>query len=360
MKRVLQVLGSLQRGGAETMVMNVYRHIDRTQVQFDFLVKERVKDGYEQEIESLGGRIICVSSPKIIGTFRYILQVRKAILENGAYCAVHSHMNVISGLIMVAAYCAGVKNRIAHSHSTNFPNTCLVNNLGKFLIGVFSTQRAACSKQAGDALFGLKAYNVIPNGIDTKKYIVNSEEERISIRNNLNFAKNQLHICHIGRFVDVKNHKYIIELAENLKKANCKCIIHLLGDGELFGSIQKMAMSKQLDNVIFHGSVSNVADFLKASDIFILPSKYEGVPLSVIEAQCAGLMCYLSTSISDECDLGIGLVEYLPLDIDKWSSRINAYKASHSCEVKNMTLTDAIINTGVDIQYSGSKLLSLY
>ena len=342
------------------MVMNVYRQIDRNQMQFDFLIKEHVLDGYEQEIKAMGGNIICVPGPKKIGVLRYIAQVRRVLLDHSAYCAVHSHVNVISGLIMLAAFLAGIKNRVAHSHSTKFQYPYAVTVLGKILILFFATQRVACGQEAGKALFGTQKYTVIPNGIDTQKYIINSAQERENAQSRLQFEKNRLHICHVGRFADVKNHRFILEIVEQLNRLGYMCIVHLLGDGDLLDNIKKLASDRQLDNVIFYGNVSNVSDYMKASDVFIMPSKYEGVPLAVIEAQCAGLMCYLSENVPNEVDLGIGCIEYLPLEVDRWVDRIASCFVKQLPKVKHDDLIDAINKSEFDIHSSSKKMLALY
>ncbi len=359
MKKVLQVLGSLQRGGAETMIMNVYREIDRKQIQFDFLVKERVENGYEQEVEALGGKIICISSPKKLGALSYFVQVKNVIETNGPYCAVHSHMNVISGLIMFVSFFAGINNRISHSHSTQFQNPVLVNIIGKLLIKFFSTKKVACGEKAGKALFGNSKFTILQNGIDTKNYLVSSEAERCQLRKKLGFNESSFQICHIGRFVDVKNHRFIVELADKLVRENFSCQIHLLGDGENLEQIKNLAQEKGLNNITFYGSINNVVDYLQASDIFILPSKYEGVPLTVIEAQCSKLFCILSDRIPKEVDFNIGLTKYLPLESQLWAEEIINYK-ENKISIPNNILIEAINKTGFDIHNSAKKIVNLY
>lgn len=247
----------------------------------------------------------------------------KAVIEqNGPYCAVHSHMNVMSGLIMFSAWLSGINLRISHSHSTRFTNSFPTIILGKTLIKIFANKKVACGQKAGKALFGQSKFSVIPNGIDTAKYYVYDENTRSILRRKLNMKLDAFQICHVGRFVDVKNHKFILEVARELKNDNVNFQVHLLGDGELFDEIHQMANEMNLEEVCFHGSVENVNEYLKASDLFILPSKYEGLPVTLVEAQSAGVKCLVSNGVPTEADFNLGLMEALPLEKDIWVTRI--------------------------------------
>lgn len=358
MVRVLQVLGSLQRGGAETMVMNVYRQIDQSKCQFDFLLKEKVDDGYEQEVKKMGGHIYYAESPKKVGIKNYIENMKDIMLKYGPYDAVHSHMNVMSGMVMVSAWLAGVKIRVSHSHNTKFPNSSKVNFVGKILIKLFANRKVACGEKAGKALFCGSKFCVIPNGIDASKYYVYDENEKKQIQNKLGMQQGVLQICHVGRFVDVKNHSFIIEIAQALKN-KIKFQMHLLGNGELFETIQEKAKEQNLEEVLFHGSVNNVNEYLKASDIFILPSKYEGLPVTLVEAQSAGVSCLISDKVPTEADFKIGLIKSLPLNIDEWVDNIEALNVKKSV-VKQPIIEKAIIARGYDIRDSAKRMLELY
>lgn len=359
MTRVLQVLGSLQRGGAETMVMNVYRQIDRNKCQFDFLLKEKVEDGYEQEVRELGGHIYYVESPKKVGVKNYIKNMKDIMLKQGPYNAVHSHMNVMSGMVMVSAWMAGVKVRVSHSHSTKFPNSAKINFVGKALIKLFANRKAACGEKAGRALFGSSKFSIIPNGIDTSRYYIYNRNEKRQIRDKLGMQQGVLQICHVGRFIDVKNHDFIIEIAQALKQRNIKFQMHLLGNGELFETIWKKAKEQNLKEVLFHGSVNNVNEYLKAADIFILPSKYEGLPVTLVEAQSAGLSCLISDKVPTEVDFKIGLIKSLPLKLDEWVDNLEMLSAARNV-VSQPIIEKAIKTKGYDIRDSARRMLELY
>ena len=177
MKKVLQVLGSLQRGGAETLVMNIYRNIDKKNIQFDFIVRENVDNGYEEEVKKLGGRIFVIPSPQKIGLKECIRRHIDVIKNNGPYICVHSHMNAMSFISMYAAKKCKIKNRISHSHSTSFPGKIKLL-FGRYLTKRYSTKLLACSKDAGLKLFGNSNFEIIPNGIILDNFLVSDEDEK--------------------------------------------------------------------------------------------------------------------------------------------------------------------------------------
>lgn len=166
-------------------------------------------------------------------------------------------------------------------------------------------------------------------------------------------------ICHVGRFVDVKNHKFILEVARELKNDNVNFQVHLLGDGELFDEIHQMANEMNLEEVCFHGSVENVNEYLKASDLFILPSKYEGLPVTLVEAQSAGVKCLVSNGVPTEADFNLGLMEALPLEKDIWVTRIKQC-VSNKKRIAQSDIESAIRNRGYDIRDSANKMLEVY
>lgn len=359
MIRVLQVLGSLQRGGAETMVMNIYRNIDREKYQFDFLVKDHVNNGYEEEVKLLGGRIFHVESAKKIGVIKYILQQRNIMANNGPYDVVHSHVNILSGLTVLAAWLAGVRLRISHSHNTKFNNSKIMVSLCKPMIYLFSNKLVACGQEAGKALFGKRKFVVIPNGIEISRFLVSNYNEIETIRNNLKMDTKKLQICHIGRFNDVKNHKFIIEVAKCLEKDEILFELHFLGDGELLNAIKELVNEYSLSSVFFHGSVSNANEYLKASDVFILPSKHEGLPVTLVEAQCAGLPCFIAENITKEVDFGIDLIRYLPLDVNIWEKELSSIKKVNRIDKKDCIL-HALSSKGYSVESGVTRVMQLY
>lgn len=338
MIKVLQVLGSLQRGGAETMIVNVYRNVDPSQVHFDFLVKDRVEIGYEQEVERLGANIYRVESAKKIGIFNYVKQQFDVMKNNGPYDAVHAHVNVLSGLTMLSAWLAGVKVRVVHSHNTQFKNSRAMVVIGKALLNIFSNRFVACGVDAGKALFGKKRFVVIPNAIEVDKFLYSSDENVKRLRAKLDMKESALQICHIGRFNDVKNHSFIIDVASDLSSKGVDFQLHLLGNGELFEEMKEKVKNLNLRDVFFHGSIPNANEYLIASDLFILPSKHEGLPVTLVEAQCSGIQCYIADNITKEVDFGLGLIKYIPLDLSTWVKEICAFKNENRSNNKERIL----------------------
>ena len=209
--RVLQITGGMNMGGIENFIMNVYRNIDREKVQFDFLIHQKEKQIFEDEILSLGGKVYRIPSFGKAGHFGYLKELRNFFINHKEYKIVHSHYNTVSGIILREAKRCGIENRIAHSH-TSYPKYRLIEriykNYSKSLINPNSTLRFACSEKAGEWLFGKKQiFRVINNGIDPKKYKFNLEL-RNQIRKELGFTENDIVLGHVGRFSQEKNHMF--------------------------------------------------------------------------------------------------------------------------------------------------------
>lgn len=358
MSRVLQVLGSLQRGGAETLVMNIYRNIDRTKMQFDFIVRENVENGYEEEVKKMGGRIFVIPSPQKIGLKKCIEMHINTIKNNGPYVAIHSHMNAMSFISMYAAKKCKIKNRISHSHSTSFPGK-LKLILGRLLTRKYSTKLLACSEEAGLKLYGTKNFEVIPNGIILEQFMVKDEKEREFYMKKLNFSSKKLNIIHVGRFVKPKNHEFIIDIARKLKEMNFSFDIYLIGDGEKYNlindNIQKYNLSK---NVHLLGSISNVNEYMKAADLMIMPSLYEGFPVTLVESQTAGLFAIVSENVNKKVDFNLNLIKFLPLNVEEWADYI--LKENYERLFDEEKIYKIITNSNYNISNTAKLLEDIY
>ncbi len=353
MKRVLQILGSLQRGGAETLVMNIYRNIDRDKIQFDFIVRENVRDGYEEEVTKMGGKIFVIPSPKKIGLKKCIKMHLEVMKNNGPYIAVHSHMNAMSFISMYTAKKCKIKNRISHSHSTSFPGR-LKFLFGRYFTRKFSTKLLACSKDAGLELFGTKNFEVIPNGIILDNFLVSDDEDKISYMKKLGFSAKTINIIHVGRFVEPKNHEFIVEIANELKKEKFNFNIYLLGDGPRYNSLKEYVIKNKLNKCVhLLGSVSNVNEYMKAADLMIMPSKYEGFPVTLVESQAAGLPSIVSDNITKKVDFDLHLVEFMPLFINNWTKYIRNKKYNRLYDKNH------IYNTISDNNYNISNTVKI-
>ena len=252
MLRVLHVLGTLDMGGIENFLMNIYRNIDRNKIQFDFVINDREKeDIFEKEVRSLGGKIYKIPPIVKVGHFKYFKSLRE-ILQKNNYNIIHSHYNAISGFILHEAKKVGIKNRIAHSHIA-YPKYSFLSKIykeySKFILKKNVTVRFACSEKAGQWLYGKKeSFTVIKNGINVSKFSYNTQirEEK---RKELNINSDEIVLGHIGRFTKQKNHEYLIEIFRKLHMKNEKYRLILVGTGELEINILekiKKALSQQM------------------------------------------------------------------------------------------------------------------
>lgn len=316
--RVLQIVGGMNRGGIENFLMNLYRKINRDQIQFDFLTHMKQEQAFEKEIKKLGGKIYRIPSLGEVGPLNYT-RILKDFFCNNRYEIVHSHCNAINGVILNIAKKCGIKNRISHSH-TSYPKYKFISKIYKeiysrLLLRYVATTRFACSEKAGKWLYGNKNFKIINNGIDTFEYKYDSSIRK-KIREELKLEKDEIVIGHIGRFSDEKNHKFLIEIFKELYKMNKKFHLILVGDGYRRKEIEeKIKRDQNLSMKIdFLGIRDDVKKILQGIDIIIFPSLFEGLPVTIVEAQGSGLKCFLSENISPEVDLGCSLIKFISLN----------------------------------------------
>ena len=327
MKKVLQVVSVPHRGGAETMIMNVLRQTDHDKIQYDFISHTPNKSDYDEEINSYGGKVIHIPSLGTIGIIRYIKKIMEINSKYGPYDIIHSHTNLQSAAVMLAAKLCNIKIRITHSHNTNWGMSSsvfskLLIKLAQISIKIFSTEYFACGKEAAIAMYGEKDYKknkvkIIQNGIDIDEFIQATKHKNIrnKLRKEMNINEKSIVIGHIGRYHHQKNHEFIIELGKKLKKDKLDFRILLVGTGDKFQDINKQISKEGLQSEVLQlGSRSDTPELYSVFDLFILPSRYEGLPLVMIEAQSSGKQCLVSDKISTESDMGLGLVEFLPID----------------------------------------------
>ncbi|WP_226645680.1 glycosyltransferase family 1 protein [Mesobacillus subterraneus] len=359
--RVLHVVVNMNRGGAETLLMNLYRNIDRSKIQFDFLTcKEGV---FDEEILKLGGKVYRIPYITDVGHLKY-LKALKDFFMNTHYQVVHSHMDKMSGFVLRAAEKAEVPVRIAHSHSTRSEGGP-VARIYKWYAGIkiskHATDFVSCSREAAEWLFGNKADRTIflKNGIDLEQFKF-SLKIREAIRSELKIKEDQFIVGHVGRFSMPKNHAYLLEVFKDFLSYRKEAILLLVGDGpllpEIKGKVEEMELTK---NVKFLGSRSDVEQLLQAFDIFLFPSVFEGFPVSLIEAQASGLPCLISDSITKDIDMGLGLVHSLSLNNKKlWIANMLEVKNNHS--TRNSNLNSLILKNDYDIKNASEYLQKFY
>ena len=321
--RVLEVMGSLHRGGAETMIMNYYRAFDKKLCQMDFVIHAEFEDDYQNEARGLGANIILLDRPGKIGAIKYIRILAKAITDNGSYDVVHIHTNYQAFLGVIAARKAGIKKIIVHSHTTTFTKKQLFIN--RFVFRAFRVTKLSCGKLAGDAFFG-SDYIIINNAIPVSEFKVVNENRIRSIRNQ--FPGRKI-IGHLGSFTKTKNHAFMLGVMEEIQKRDSSICLLLYGEGGLKDEIKKQIVNRELSDCVFLMGVTNdPSTAYHAMDLFLLPSLYEGFPVTLVEAQLSGTYSLASNLVSKECDIGASRIEFLKLDEDLWVDRIITLMAS--------------------------------
>lgn len=359
--RVAQVLSKMNSGGIEMVVLNYYRHIDRTKVQFDFVVEEGSTIPFRDEIERMGGRIYLV--PPYINIKEYQTRLVKLFRTNN-YKIVHAHMNTLSIFPLRAAKKAGVQVRITHNHSTA-DKTELKRTIIKYILRPFAkvsaTHYCACSVLAGKWLFGNSFFEkgnvkLIPNAIDISKFTFN-EEIRNRVRTELGVEDNFV-VGHVGRFMHQKNHEFLIDIFKRIHEKESKAILLLIGEGELKHKIEKKVRCLGLNDFVrFLGVQYNVNELMQGMDIFLLPSLYEGLPVVGVEAQSSGLPCVYSSSITEETKI-LDSTEFVSLEesVDKWANKVIQLK--DRCERKKVD--EKVIDAGFEIMKAADDLNNFY
>lgn len=353
MVRILHVVTYMGRGGIETMLMNYYRRIDRTQLQFDFLVHRDFRADYDDEIEALGGHIYRIPPMNpISASYRNALA---SFFRNHNYRVVHCHLNYMSGVILAAAKKAGVPMRIAHAHtaSMNPDWKQYVRQLCKYLIPSTATHLLACGTNAGKSVFRSHPFRLISNAIDANVFSF-SEIVRQKVRAELGLGES-FTVMHVGRFGKEKNHTFLLDAFARVLKDEPDAKLLLVGDGPLRSQMEEKAATLPAGSVRFLGIRKDVPQLLQAADVFVFPSLFEGLPVTMIEAQATGLPCIMSDTITDEC-IVTDLVTRLPItDPNAWAEEI--LKKRDAVRTNRLTEIQA---AGYDITSAAEKLQRFY
>lgn len=361
--RVLHVIGIMNRGGAETMIMNLYRHIDRSKVQFDFVENSSEQAVFDEEILSLGGRIYRCPHYNGKNHFTYVKWWNDFFKAHPKeYPIVHGHLGSTAAIYLSIAKKYGAY-AITHSHSSGTDHS-----LHSYLYRVMSYNTRnvadyffACSEAAGKDRFGRKVisgdhYAVLNNAIDVNRFSYNPSVRK-AVRDELGIGQNQLVVGHIGRYTKEKNHEFILKIFSELKKMDSNARLLMVGDGPLHTQIMQAAEQSGLSSdAIFTGVRSDVERLVQAMDVFVLPSLYEGLGIVVIEAQAAGLPCCVSDVVPLEAVL-TDLVERRPLadGADTWARWILS-----RCHTQRQNETAKIMQAGYDISTTTAWLQNFY
>ena len=353
-KRILQVVTYMGRGGIETMLMNYYRHMDRSKVQFDFLVHRDFAGDFDEEIASMGGKIYRVRpmNPLNPGYWHDLL----TFFRTHPYEIVHCHLNFKSGIVLAAAKLAGVPVRIAHAHTASMEKdwTQIPRRIMRTLIAPNTTAMLACSQNAGQAIFGKHPFRFFPNAMDVAAFRYQDSVRREK-RLELDLA-GAFTVMHVGRFGTEKNHRFLLDVFARLREAEPNAKLVLIGDGALKMEMEERAKLMFPEGAVqFLGIRTDIPELLQAADVFAFPSRFEGLPVTMIEAQAAGLPCVMSDTVTDEC-IVTDLVTTLPIDDPKvWADTI--------AQKRGIPRTDRLAEiqaAGYDITTAAEKLTRVY
>lgn len=334
MLKILHLLGRMDCGGAETMLMNIYRHIDRERISFDFLICGEGKGYYDDEITALGGKILYIGSQGRLGLPKYIREL-KVFLQKNEYDIVHSHLDWQGGAIAYAAYQAGVKRRIVHAHTCTSTRQSLlfrgVLNLEKYWINKYATDFWACSNKAASYLFNKqKDVQIIPNAFDLDKYLNPDLQVLKAIKKQLHLSEDGIVIGHIGNFSVTKNQKYLVEIGRILKERHLNFKLLFAGNDQTEYGYEAKDLVQEYnlqDSILFLGLRDDIYNIVNVFDVFCFPSLHEGLGIVVVEAQAAGVPCLVAEGVPDEVDMGLSLVEYLQFDdLEQWVQKIMVNK----------------------------------
>lgn len=359
-ERVLHVVGRMDRAGAETMLMNLYREIDRQKLQFDFLCFSNKRGDYDDEIESLGGRIVRIESEGSMIRFLALLKV----LRKGNWKTVHAHTLFSSGLHLLAAKLARVPVRVVHSHNTSDANSSSAagrayQNTMRWLLSWVPTGYVACGKAAAEYLFPSGTdVQLIPNAIDINRFI---DTQGSSVRAGLGIDTDTLIILQVGRIMPVKNHSYSVKIAAALRDAGVNFQMLFVGTGPDQPAVEMQVRHYKLDEQVrFLGLRADIPELMAAADVMLMPSLHEGFPVVLVESQAAGLPAVIATTISSEVDLEIGLVEFVDLEVSPkvWATRIQ--EAVQTAKTPTETRLKTLESHGFSARAGAKRLMGVY
>lgn len=360
--RVLQVVGKMHFGGMETLIMNIYRNIDREKVQFDFLVHYDDPGEYDNEIRRLGGKIYVMPRTVPQNYFKYKKALHKFFSEHPEYKVVHGHLHSVAFIYQKIAKQHGVKYCITHSHNDNHDQTIkgFISYYTSLLAEkhtdiYFGCSKAACEKFFPRAARQSREMTVIKNGVEPQKYVYDPAV-REAVRKSLDL-QGQLVIGHIGRFWPQKNHAFLLDIFAEVHRKSPQSTLLLVGEGPLKGQVQQKAADLGLqEHIRFLGARDDVDQLLQAMDVFLLPSLFEGLAVVLIESQAAGLPIVASGTVTKEAAI-TDYIKYVDLKypVSAWSDTVIV-----ASQKPRRDTSGKIRSAGFDIVDTAKKLESFY
>lgn len=357
--RVLHVLQRMEAAGVQVLLMNIYRNIDRTKVQFDFLVHYTEKQFYDEEIEMLGGHIYRLSVREDYNLIKYCADLNTFFNEHTEYKIVHGHMHFLGAIYLYIASKHGVPVRIAHSHTNNVQKDAkkLIKAIMNNLYGKYATNLFACSSEAGKYMFGESQFRVINNAIEIGKFEF-KQENRIRLRKELNIDDKFVIGC-VGRFEIQKNQKFSLKIFEEILKINPASVLLFIGSGSMEKEIKYIAYKKNIESsVIFLGNRSDVAELYHAMDVFLFPSIFEGLGIVGVEAQAAGTPIVCTDTLPREINIS-PLIYRISLNEspEKWAKKVE--EAANNV-MAHTDMKKFIVDANYDISLLAKEMQDFY
>lgn len=368
MGRVLHVLGSMNRGGAETLVYNLNRTLDRSRIQFDFALHTSAPGHYDSELRATGARLFSLPQPRQAGIRSYRRALARVIAEQGPFDAIHSHVRHFSGVVLQTAAASGIPIRLAHGHSFHEEYRPDLRRSAylwwcKFLLNRHSTHLLGCGKTVCERLYGSRCWSdrrvsILRNAIELNSYI---EPSHVGwLRSELGLG-NSLLIGHVGSFREAKNHSFLLKAFAAVLDIEADAQLVLAGDGALERAVRSQAAALGVaGRVQFLGVRPDVPRILASLDGFLFPSLHEGLPTVLVEAQAAGVPCVISSAVTREVDLNLGLTKFLSLDAhpSEWARAAIATRETSKPALASRQA--AVRAAGYDIKQATADLTELY
>ncbi|MDO4945348.1 MAG: glycosyltransferase family 1 protein [Ruminococcus sp.] len=357
--RVLHILQRMEAGGTQALLMNIYRKIDRTKVQFDFLVEYPEKQFYDDEITEMGGKIYYSTVREDFNVFKFMRQLKTILNEHPEYRIVHSHAFTIGYFCLKTAKKCGVPVRIAHSHSNETMHDIkwIPKLIMQKLYTIHATDLFACSEEAGKYLFKNRPFSVLKNAINSSKF-VSDGRIREEVRNELGVNDNFV-VGHVGRFHTSKNHSFLIDVFAQIKKKKTNAKLILIGSGDLEQNIRNKAERLSLtDSIVFLGNRADMERIYQAMDVFVFPSIFEGLGIVAIEAQAAGIPVICSEGLPPESNV-TPLYKKLMLSYgaEKWALEALSIVEEPQC---HSNMQQYIIDAGFDMKSTAAEMERFY
>ena len=353
----------MDRAGEETFIMNVFRTIDRSKVMFDFLVTQKREGDYDGEIKELGGRVrhlqlITTGGPvKRLKNYFVLKRHLKSLHEEYTTFHIHTQHAMDAVLDAMAAKRAGFRTVIVHSHSTSTLHHVKAHYICRPILNYMQIVRLACSDKAGKWLFGERGkYEIINNGIVVENFLY-SPETREKIRKEEGW-ESRIVIGHVGSFSYPKNHSFLIDIFNCFLKTHPDTILAMAGKGDMIDEIKEKVTKLGIgESVRFLGSRADVNELYSAFDALLFPSHYEGLPVTLVEAQASDLPCLISDAITTETDINPNLCRMnLQSSPEEWSRKLDEMiskkeRKDRSAEIRR---------SGFDIRLTAERLTEIY